>query len=106
MFTEKIFGWYGMGEWFVRGTTTQDINIVLAIGVFAGVRSCWPACCQTSSTHCWTESAGDISQPVTTDSSTTAKSGVDVASFASRRTLVFDGSCATNPQWCRLPCSC
>jgi len=37
VFTEKIFGWYGMGEWFVRGTTTQDINIVLAIGVFAGV---------------------------------------------------------------------
>ena len=30
-----------------------------------------------------------MSEPVTTDSSTTAKSGVDVASFASRRTLVF-----------------
>ena len=37
VFTEKIFGWHGMGEWFVRGTTTQDINIVLAITVFAGV---------------------------------------------------------------------
>ena len=31
VFTEKIFGWYGMGEWFVQGITTQDINIVLAI---------------------------------------------------------------------------
>jgi len=30
-----------------------------------------------------------MTEPVTTDSSTTAKSGVDVASFASRRTLVF-----------------
>jgi peptide/nickel transport system permease protein len=37
VFTEKIFGWHGMGEWFVRGTITQDINIVLAITVFAGV---------------------------------------------------------------------
>ena len=37
VFTERIFGWHGMGEWFVQGTTTQDINIVLAITVFAGV---------------------------------------------------------------------
>ncbi len=37
VFTEKIFGWHGMGEWFVQGTATQDINIVAAITVFAGV---------------------------------------------------------------------
>ena len=30
-----------------------------------------------------------MTEPVTTSSSTTAKSGVDVASFASRRTLVL-----------------
>jgi peptide/nickel transport system permease protein len=37
VFTEKIFGWHGMGEWFVQGINTQDINIVAAIVVFAGV---------------------------------------------------------------------
>ena len=37
MFTEKIFGWHGMGEWLVQGIATQDINIVAAITVFAGV---------------------------------------------------------------------
>jgi peptide/nickel transport system permease protein len=37
VFTEKIFGWHGMGEWFVQGINTQDINIVAAITVFAGV---------------------------------------------------------------------
>jgi peptide/nickel transport system permease protein len=37
VFTEKIFGWHGMGEWFVQGVTTQDINIIAAIVVFAGV---------------------------------------------------------------------
>src|SRR6476646_5680369 len=36
VFTERIFGWHGMGEWFVQGTTTQDINIVLAITLFSG----------------------------------------------------------------------
>jgi peptide/nickel transport system permease protein len=37
VFTEKIFGWHGMGEWFLQGVGTQDINIVAAITVFAGV---------------------------------------------------------------------
>jgi len=36
VFTEKIFGWHGMGEWFVQGIATQDTNIVAAITVFAG----------------------------------------------------------------------
>jgi peptide/nickel transport system permease protein len=37
VFTEKIFGWHGMGEWFIQGLNTQDINIVAAITVFAGI---------------------------------------------------------------------
>lgn len=36
VFTEKIFGWHGMGEWFVQGISTQDTNIVVAITVFSG----------------------------------------------------------------------
>jgi peptide/nickel transport system permease protein len=37
VFTEKIFGWHGMGEWVVQGIGSQDTNIVAAITVFAGV---------------------------------------------------------------------
>jgi peptide/nickel transport system permease protein len=37
VFTEKIFGWHGMGEWVVQGILTQDVNITAAITVFAGV---------------------------------------------------------------------
>jgi peptide/nickel transport system permease protein len=37
VFTEKIFGWHGMGEWVVQGIGNQDTNIVAAITVFAGV---------------------------------------------------------------------
>ena len=37
VFTEKIFGWHGMGEWVVQGITTQDTNIIAAITVFAGM---------------------------------------------------------------------
>jgi peptide/nickel transport system permease protein len=37
VFTEKIFGWHGMGEWFLQGIGTQDINIVAAITLFSGV---------------------------------------------------------------------
>jgi peptide/nickel transport system permease protein len=36
VFTEKIFGWHGMGEWFVQGIATQDTNIIVAITVFSG----------------------------------------------------------------------
>jgi peptide/nickel transport system permease protein len=36
VFTEKIFGWHGMGEWFVQGIATQDTNIIAAITVFTG----------------------------------------------------------------------
>jgi ABC-type dipeptide/oligopeptide/nickel transport systems, permease components len=37
-FTEKIYGWHGMGEWLVDSVTYNDINAVAAVGVFtAGV---------------------------------------------------------------------
>ena len=36
VFTEKIFGWRGMGEWVVQGVATQDINIITAVTVFTG----------------------------------------------------------------------
>ncbi|GAB4582282.1 ABC transporter permease [Nocardia sp. IFM 10818] len=35
-FTEKIFGWHGVGEWLVDAINAQDINIVLAVTVFSG----------------------------------------------------------------------
>jgi peptide/nickel transport system permease protein len=37
VFTEKIFGWHGMGEWAIQGLSTQDTNIVAAITFFSGV---------------------------------------------------------------------
>ncbi|GAC1636132.1 MAG: ABC transporter permease [Mycobacterium sp.] len=37
VFVEKIFGWHGMGEWFVQGIATQDTNIVVAVTMFSGV---------------------------------------------------------------------
>jgi peptide/nickel transport system permease protein len=36
VFVERIFGWHGMGEWAVRGISTQDTNIVAAMTVFSG----------------------------------------------------------------------
>jgi peptide/nickel transport system permease protein len=36
LFVETIFGWHGMGEWAVRGISTQDTNIVVAITFFSG----------------------------------------------------------------------
>ncbi|HYH30276.1 MAG TPA: ABC transporter permease [Pseudonocardia sp.] len=35
VFVERIFGWYGMGEWFVYGIGDEDINIVMAVTLFA-----------------------------------------------------------------------
>jgi peptide/nickel transport system permease protein len=37
VFTEKIFGWHGVGEWIVTGILTQDINIVAAITMLSAV---------------------------------------------------------------------
>ena len=36
-FTEKIFGWHGMGEWVVDSITRNDINAVAAVTCFAAV---------------------------------------------------------------------
>ncbi|TDD74768.1 ABC transporter permease [Actinomadura darangshiensis] len=35
VFTEKIFGWHGLGEWLVDSTTRGDINVVAAIDCLA-----------------------------------------------------------------------
>ncbi len=37
VFVERIFSWYGMGDWFVRGVEVQDANIVAAVTLFVGV---------------------------------------------------------------------
>jgi glutathione transport system permease protein len=36
-FTEKIFGWHGMGEWVIDSITNQDINVVVAVTAFTAV---------------------------------------------------------------------
>ncbi|KQV11773.1 MULTISPECIES: ABC transporter permease [unclassified Kitasatospora] len=36
-FTETIFGWHGMGEWFIQAINEQDINSVVAVNLFAAV---------------------------------------------------------------------
>ena len=36
-FTEKIFGWHGMGEWFINSINDNDVNSVVAVNVFAAV---------------------------------------------------------------------
>lgn len=35
--TERIFGWFGMGDWFVYGVQRQDTNIVAIVTLFAAV---------------------------------------------------------------------
>lgn len=37
VFTERIFGWYGMGDWFVDGVTRNDTNIVATVTLFVAV---------------------------------------------------------------------
>ena len=36
-FTERVFGWYGMGDWLIYGITSQDINITLAVSLFTAL---------------------------------------------------------------------
>jgi len=36
-FVEKIFGWHGVGEWFVDGINAQDLYIVVTVATFAGL---------------------------------------------------------------------
>ncbi|WP_069162010.1 ABC transporter permease [Nocardia altamirensis] len=35
-FTEKIFGWHGVGEWLVDSINAQDIYVVVTVTAFAG----------------------------------------------------------------------
>jgi peptide/nickel transport system permease protein len=37
IFTEKIFTWHGMGEWFVQSIQKNDVNSTAAIGMFSAV---------------------------------------------------------------------
>ncbi|MEY2397298.1 MAG: glutathione transport system permease protein [Actinomycetota bacterium] len=37
VFTEKIFGWHGMGEWFVDSVTKNDVNTVAVVTAFSAV---------------------------------------------------------------------
>lgn len=36
-FTERIFGWHGMGEYFVESVTKNDVNSVAAVTLFVAV---------------------------------------------------------------------
>ncbi|GAA1977728.1 ABC transporter permease [Kitasatospora viridis] len=36
-FTEKIFGWHGMGEWFIDSIQENDTNSVVAVTLFTAV---------------------------------------------------------------------
>ncbi len=36
-FTETIFGWHGMGEWFINAIHENDVNAVVAVNLFAAV---------------------------------------------------------------------
>ncbi|MEV0334737.1 ABC transporter permease [Nocardia sp. NPDC050717] len=37
VFVERIFGWHGVGEWFVNGVNAQDLYIVVTVATFAGL---------------------------------------------------------------------
>ena len=37
IFTEKIFSWHGMGEWFVQSIQKNDVNSTAAIGMFVAI---------------------------------------------------------------------
>jgi len=37
VFTERIFGWYGMGDWLLVGVQDQDTNIVATVTLFIAV---------------------------------------------------------------------
>jgi peptide/nickel transport system permease protein len=36
-FTEKIYGWHGMGEWFIDSISKNDVNVVAAVIVFSAI---------------------------------------------------------------------
>ncbi|WP_414719778.1 ABC transporter permease [Umezawaea sp.] len=36
-FTERLFSWFGMGDWLVTGITTQDTNVTATVTLFVAV---------------------------------------------------------------------
>ena len=36
-FTEKIFGWHGMGEWFIDAISKNDVNVVAVFTLFSAI---------------------------------------------------------------------
>lgn len=36
-FTERIFGWFGMGDWLIVGVQNQDANIIATVTLFVAV---------------------------------------------------------------------
>jgi peptide/nickel transport system permease protein len=36
-FTEKIFGWHGVGEWFIDAITRNDVNAIAGITLFVAI---------------------------------------------------------------------
>jgi peptide/nickel transport system permease protein len=36
-FTERIFGWYGMGDWLITGIQTEDTNLTATVTLFVAV---------------------------------------------------------------------
>ena len=111
VFTEKIFGWHGMGEWFVQGLTTQDINIIAG---HHRVRGCHgpvgrPAV-RRRLRAARPEGAGDMTEPVTPPF--VARDGDRRRPPSPASTLppshrgapsCCDGSCATSPPSYRWP---
>lgn len=37
VFTERIFGWFGMGDWLIVGVQNQDANIIATVTLFIAV---------------------------------------------------------------------
>ncbi|HTF50508.1 MAG TPA: ABC transporter permease, partial [Pseudonocardia sp.] len=37
VFTERIFGWFGMGDWLIVGVQNQDANIIATVTLFVAV---------------------------------------------------------------------
>ena len=103
VFTEKIFGWHGMGEWVVQGIATQDTNIIAAITVFSGATILLAGLAvRRHLRRARSEGAGLMTEPVTTESATTAKAGVDAQRSRRGARWCCAASCATSPRWCRL----
>ncbi len=84
VFVEKIFGWHGIGEWYVQSIATEDTNIVVAVTLFGAVMILVGGLLSDVILRgARSEGAGRMTQ------ATVVQKGVDTAQFASRRTLVL-----------------